>query len=165
VKILIWTKHPEALGRAIAFCTHGAGYHAAFLRENGLIHEAYWPRLRERAVTRFDRQNAEVYEVAGVDSDRQHREFEHLFSYNLNRHIEYSVSDLFRFLLRLPNRDEHHTFCSRYVMHCLHAILEDDQLPLVRLDNNDWVSPRDLRISPRLILQRDFWKRKNENRI
>lgn len=157
MKILIWTQHPEPLGQMIAALTHGPGYHAAFLRASGVVHEAFWPRLRERAVTRFDRANAEVFELAGVTRE-EHLEFEHLFNYNLSRNITYSIGDLFRFACNRPSRDEHHTFCSRYVMHCLHAVLADDQMPLVRLPAGDWASPRDLRISPRLRLLADDWK-------
>lgn len=150
MKILIYPGHHDVLDGAIKFMTHGRGSHAAFLRDDDrTIHEAFWPQVRDRAVTPFDRVNAETYDLLGVTS-AEHQEFERLFNSNLRRHIKYSVADLFRYALNLPSRDEHHTFCSRYVMFCLRAILADDQLPLVRLPDRDWASPRDLRISPRL---------------
>jgi hypothetical protein len=158
MKILIWPGHHDALDCAIKFCTHGRGSHAAFLRaDDATIHEAFWPQVRDRVVTPEDRRLAEVYELSGL-SDRDHLAFEHLFDANLRRHIRYSIEDLVRFALNLPTRDEHHTFCSRYVMNCLRAILPGHDLPLVRLECRDWASPRDLRISPRLIHLKNFWK-------
>jgi hypothetical protein len=91
-------------------------------------------------------------------TEPQHRQFEHLFDHNLRRRIRYSVGDLIRFALNRPSRDEHHTFCSRYVLFCLHAVLLEAQMPLVRLPAGDWASPRDLRISPRLQLLKGYLK-------
>lgn len=150
MKILIWPGHHDKLDLAIKFFTHGRGSHAAFLRRDDCtIHEAFWPRVRDRIVMPSDRRLADVYELAGV-TDEDDERFEHLFDANLRRHIEYSIGDLFRFAFNRPSRDEHHTFCSRYVMRCLRAVLPDGKLPLVRLPDGDWASPRDLRISPRL---------------
>lgn len=151
MKILIWPGHHDSLDAAIKFFTHGKGSHAAFLRaDNCTIHEAFWPKVRDRAFTAMDRFRVEAYELQGV-TPQQHKTFEHLFDYNLARHIRYSIADLFRYALNLPSRDEHHTFCSRYVMHCCHAVLSPDLMPLVRVPYGDWASPRDLRISPRLL--------------
>lgn len=150
MKILIWTGHHDPLDAAIKFLTHGRGSHAAFLRADGVtVHEAFYPRVRDRAMMPIDRKNAEAFELEGL-SKTHHRSFEHLFDSNLRRGIEYSVLDLVRYAINLPSRDEHHTFCSRYVLHCCHAILTDELMPLVRIPNHDWASPRDLRISPRL---------------
>jgi hypothetical protein len=150
MKILIWTGHHDPLDAAIKFLTHGRGSHAAFLRADGFtVHEAFYPKVRDRLLTAVDRQNAEAFEIKGL-TRKQQLEFEHLFDANLRLNIEYSIADLFRFALNIPSRDEHHTFCSRYVLHCCHAILPDDLMPLVRIPNHDWASPRDLRISPRL---------------
>ena len=154
MKILIWAGHHDALDAAIKLCTHGKGSHAAFLRSDGgqgpVVHEAFWPEVRDREFTEADARLAEVYELEGVTLE-QHEMFEQLFDRNLRRHIRYSIGDLFRYALNRPSRDEHHTFCSRYVLHCCHTILPDRQMPLVRLPYKDWGSPRDLRISPRLI--------------
>ena len=142
---------------AIKFLTHGRGTHAAFLRaarssgsNRMTVHEAFWPRVRDRALTDEDRKNARAFELEGI-THRQTLAFERLFDANLRRGIEYSVADLFRFALNIPSRDESHTFCSRYVLHCCHEILHECQMPLVRIPDGDWASPRDLLISPRLI--------------
>lgn len=157
MKILIWPGHHDPLDALIKFFTHGRGAHAAFLRGDGrTIHEAFMPALRDRSLDPADRRWAEVFEVAGV-TRQQHAQFERLFDYNLQRHIRYSLGDLLRFALNCPCRDEHHTFCSRYVLYCLHAILADEQMPLVRLPFGDWASPRDLRISPRLRLLEHYF--------
>ena len=158
MKILIWPGHHDPLDFWIKLCTHGRGSHAAFLRQDDCtIHEAFYPEVRDRMVMPRDRRLTEVYDLGGV-TDNQHRQFEHLFDCNLRRQIRYSIADLFRYALNLPCRDEHHTFCSRYVLYCLHAILHDTQMPLVRLPARDWASPRDLRISPRLIHCKGYLK-------
>jgi hypothetical protein len=150
MKILIWPGHHDALDFAIKLCTHGRGCHAAFLRSDHItIHEAFYPEVRDRVVLPADRRLAEAYALEGV-TPLEHEAFERLFDANLRRHIRYSVADLFRYAVNLPSRDEHHTFCSRYVLNCLHAILPDTAMPLVRIPTHDWASPRDLRISPRL---------------
>lgn len=152
MKILIWPGHHDALDAAIKLFSHGLGTHAAFLRaDEMIIHEAFYPQLRDRIVMPHDRRVAEVYEISGV-TRQQHERFEKYFDYNLRRSVRYSIADLFRFALNRPNHNEHHTFCSRYIMHCLRMVLNEDQLPLVRLNAGDWASPRDLRISPRLHL-------------
>jgi hypothetical protein len=92
-----------------------------------------------------------IYEIEGV-TKKQSREFEKLFDRNIEVGIEYSIIDLFRFALNIPNKDEKHTFCSRYILSCCSKILEEDQMPLVRLKYKNWASPRDLRISPKLKL-------------
>ena len=163
MKILIWPGHHDPVDALIKFFTHGRGAHAAFLRDDdATIHEAFLPRLRERSVLPRDRRLAEVFALEGV-TRHQHRQFEHLFDSNLRRHIRYSVEDLVRFALNWPSRDEHHTFCSRYVLFCLHAVLPEEQMPLVRLPAGDWASPRDLRISPRLHLLRGYLKGKTRS--
>jgi hypothetical protein len=151
MKILIWAGAHDIMDGAIKFLTHGRGTHAAFLRDDdATVHEAFWPRVRDRVLTDMDRKNARAFYLEGQTA-RQCQAFEHLFDANLRLGIEYSVTDLFRYALNIPSRDEHHTFCSRYVLHCCNAILHGEQMPLVRIPNNDWASPRDLLISPRLI--------------
>lgn len=151
MKIIIWNSRKNILDAAIKLFTHGKGTHAAFLRADGeTIHEAFYPKVRDRLMTSKDLVGMEVFELKGVKK-AEHKEFEHLFDFNLKRNIRYSISDLFRYALNMPCRDEHHTFCSKYVMNCLRAILPDSRLPLVRLPVKDWASPRDLKISPLLI--------------
>jgi hypothetical protein len=101
-------------------------------------------------VTATDKKNAQVFDLEDV-TPAQHQAFEHLFDSNLKRGIKYSIWDLVRYAVNSPSRDEQHTFCSRYVLNCCHAILEDAKMPLVRLPNYDWCSPRDLFISPKLV--------------
>jgi hypothetical protein len=157
MKILIWPGHHDPLDFLIKAFTHGAGCHAAFLRADGYtIHEAFWPRVRDRVALPEDRRLAEVYELEGV-SAAEHQLFEELFDRNLRAGIRYSIEDLFRYALNWPSRDEHHTFCSRYVMFCLRKILAEERLPLLRLPFKDWAAPRDLRISPRLWRNAGFW--------
>jgi len=151
MKIIIWNSRKNILDAAIKFFTHGKGTHAAFLRADGqTIHEAFYPKVRDRLMTSKDLVGMEVFELKGVKKN-EHKEFEHLFDFNLKRNIKYSFADLFRYAFNAPCRDEHHTICSKYVMNCLRAILPDSRLPLVRLPLKDWASPRDLRISPLLI--------------
>lgn len=136
---------------AIKFLTHGKGCHAAFLRsDNVTIHEAFYPRVRDRKLLPSDMRSVECYRLDGLSVD-DHARFERLFDANLKLRIEYSILDLFRYAFNRPSRDEHHTFCSRYVMHCLQAVLHGHQMPLVRLPYRDWASPRDLRLSPLLL--------------
>lgn len=156
MKILIWPGHHDPLDGLIKLFTHGRGSHAAFLRDDDrTIHEAFWPRVHDRMVMPHDRRVAEVYVLANV-GEQQHALFEKVFDHNLNARIEYSVADLFRYALNRPSRDEHHTFCSRYVMHCLRRVLHPLQMPLCRLPDGDWASPRDLRISPALHLLKGY---------
>lgn len=158
MKILIWPGHHDCLDWAIKLCTHGRGSHAAFLRDdNATVHEAFWPKLRDRDLTAADARRVEVFELDGVLL-HEHEQFEHLFDANLRRGVKYSTGDLLRYAFNRPNRDEHHTFCSRYVMNCLNAILPARLLPLVRLPAKDWASPRDLRISPALKLHPHFFR-------
>jgi len=63
----------------------------------------------------------------------------------------YSGEDLFGFLFNQPNTDESHTFCSRLVMHTIMRVAPPELWPLVRCMEGDWVSPRDLFISPQLV--------------
>src|SRR6201993_3586040 len=120
MKILIWTGYHDPLDAAIKFMTHGRGSHAAFLRGDDVtVHEAFWPRVRDRELMPEELHNIEAFELKGL-SPVHHRRFERLFDHNLRQGIEYSVADLFRFALNLTSRDENHTFCSRYVLHCCH---------------------------------------------
>ena len=158
MKILIYPGHHDWMDAVIKALTHGKGSHFAFLRaDNARVHEAFWPRVRTRPLTDFDRVNAEVYQIAGV-TEEQHERFEALFDYDDRHHIEYSIADLFRYALNRPAKDERHTFCSRYGMHRLQAVLPQSLWPLVRLPDRDWASPRDFRISPALVHLKGFFR-------
>ena len=150
---------------AIKFLTHGKGSHFAFLRkDNARVHEAFWPRVRTRPLTDFDRVNAEVYMITGV-TEEQHDRFEQLFDYDDRHKIEYSIADLFRYAFNRPVTDERHTYCSRYGMHRLQTVLYPSQLPLVRLPDRDWASPRDFRISPALIHLKGYFRAHDPNGV
>ena len=147
MKILLWTKHPgDILGEAIQFATHGPAQHAGFLRGNGLVHEAYFPQVRDRALTEQEKPFVQVFSLAGITPE-QEAKFERWFDASIKLQTQYSIADLFRFAFNIPFPDEQHTICSRYVYRCCQAILPDWLWPLVRT-NDDQVSPRDLYISP-----------------
>ena len=151
VKIAIWTHHPgDLLGEAIDFLTHGTAQHAGFIRQSGLIVEAYWPQVRQRAILAAERPFLKVFELRGM-TPALHAAFETWFDLILAHPPEYSGEDLFRFLFNQPDADEKHTYCSRLVMHGCMVILPAEIWPLVRCMDGDWVSPRDLFISPSLI--------------
>ena len=151
MKIAIWTHHPgDLLGEAIDFLTHGTAQHAGFIRQSGLIVEAYWPRVRQRAIVDAERPFMKVFELRGM-TPALHDAFEVEFDRLLAHPPEYSGEDLFRFLFNQPNTDEKHTFCSRLVMHEIMTVCPPEIWPLVRCMDGDWASPRDLFISPQLI--------------
>jgi len=151
MRILIWTKHPgDLLGEAIDLVTHGPAQHAAFLRRNGLIHEAYWPQVRDRKLMAEELPLVKTFTLRGL-TPIQEAIFETYFDHALLQHIKYSPADLFRFLFNRPDTDEKHTFCSRYVMHTIMQVCPPELWPQVRCMDGDWVSPRDLLISPMLV--------------
>ena len=160
MKTLIWTHHPgDWLGEAIDFLTHGTAQHAGFMRQNGLIVEAYWPRVRQRAVLEAEKPFIRPFILRGMTPGLD-AAFEAEFDRLLAAPPEYSGEDLFAFLFNQPNVDEKHTFCSRLVMHTTMNICPAELWPLVRcmgteqqlpdgtINGGDWVSPRDLFISP-----------------
>lgn len=151
MKILLWKQHPgDLLGQAIDFLTHGPAQHAAFLRSNGMIHEAYLPQVRDRKPIAEEIPLVNVFTLRGLplfyDSF-----FEAHFDKALDGAVKYSINDLFLYLFNKPNVDEAHTFCSRYVMHTIQQICMPELWPLVRCMDGDWVSPRDLFISNQLV--------------
>lgn len=149
MKVLVWAGHHDVLDGAIKFFTHGAGSHVAALRKDDhTVHEAFWPRVRDRLYTNDDRKLAQAFELEGLTL-ADHDKFERLFDDNIKRHVGYSIWDLFRYALNMPVKDETQTFCSRYFLHCCHKVVPH-KMPLVRLPFGDWGSPRDVLISPRL---------------
>ncbi len=151
MKIAIWTHHPgDLLGEAIDFLTHGSAQHAGFIRQSGLIVEAYWPKVRQRPVLDAERPFLRVFELRGMSAE-QHDAFEAWFDRLLAAPPEYSGVDLFRFLFNRPDTDEKHTYCSRLVMHGCMDLLPPILWPLTRCMEGDWVSPRDLFISNQLV--------------
>lgn len=153
MRILIWTHHPgDLLGDAITFLTHGSAQHAGFLRANGMIHEAYLPRVRDRKPIADELPFVKTFRLRGLP-DSFDAAFEKRFDQALppNAPVEYSVEYLFRFLFNEPGADDHATFCSRYVFHTVQMVAPAQYWPLVRCMAGDWVSPRDLFISPMLV--------------
>lgn len=151
MEILLWTHHPgDVLGEAIDFFTHGGAEHAGFLRRNGMIHEAYWPRVRDRQPVVAELALVQTFTLRGLPPELD-AAFEAQFDRALQAGIQYSVGDLFRFLFNAPNLDERHTFCSRYVLHTIVQVCPPEYWPLLRCMAGDWVSPRDLLISPMLV--------------
>jgi hypothetical protein len=156
MKILIWPKAhtplEAILDDAIAFVTHGLGTHVAFLRADGkTVHEAFFPKVRDRALTDEDRAEIEVYSLKGMTPEL-HAAFEARFDKNLQLHIEYSIEDLFRYELNIPP-DDKHTYCSRYAFHTCELVVPADMLPqaVSRIQAGEAISPRDIRISNLLI--------------
>lgn len=149
MKIALWTKHPgDLLGGAIDFVTHGDCQHAGFIRANSMIHEAYMPKVRDRAILDSERPFLRIFELQGC-TPKQDAEFERIFDLMLEAGIKYDIGDLFRYALNIPMPNDLETICSRYVFHTIGQV-SPDLLPLVRC-TEDQVSPRDLLISPRLI--------------
>ena len=149
VRAAIWSTHPgDVLGEAITFVTHGQAQHAGFIRGNGRIHELYLPTVRDRDIMDDERPFLLAFDIEGLTDD---------LSAKLERHfdvmlanggqMDYSITDLFRILLNIPKPPDGSMVCSQYVFHMLAMI---GLPPLVRC-MEDFISPRDLLISPRLI--------------
>lgn len=148
VRVAIWSTHPgDLLGAAINFVTHGPAQHAGFVRGNGLIHELYLPQVRDREMLDGEKPFIRQFDIEGL-TDELSRKLERHFDVVLSRpSIRYSVPDLFRILFNVARPDDGSMVCSQYVFYLLKMI----QLPpLVRCDE-DFISPRDLLISPRLV--------------
>ena len=142
-----------ALGDAIEALTHGPVHHAGFIRRSGLILEAVPPHVTQRAVTDDDRagvRRLSVFALRGMTPALE-AAFEKEFDRILAAPPAYSGEDLFGFLFNQPNVDETHTFCSRLVMHTIMQVAAPELWPLVRCMEGDWVSPRDLFISPAFV--------------
>jgi|GEM_PF-6866470 hypothetical protein len=149
MKILLWTKHPgDLLGQAIDALTHGNAQHAGFLRSNGLIHEAYYPLVRDREVQDDEKQFIRVFRLDNLPIELEPK-FERLFDLNIQAGVEYSFANLFRFQFNLEMPSAQTVICSQYVFHCI-SLCAPMSIPLIRCEE-DQVSPRDLLISPRLI--------------
>jgi hypothetical protein len=157
VRIGIWTKHPgnfldELIDWPIDNPTHcdrkDAAEHAAFIRQNGMVHELYYPRLRDRQIVEAERPYLKILEIEGLTPELSER-LERWFDHNLRLNITYSIEDLFRVALDTPMPSEKSGYCSRYVIHGCFIILPTELWPLVRC-TDDFISPRDLLISARL---------------
>ena len=155
MRILIWTKHPgDMLGEAINFLTHGDAQHAGFLRLNGLVHEAYLPKVRDRKLVAAELPWVRIFRLVGPGevpvTDSMEAKFERMFDLMIQAGVEYSIADLFKYQLNMDMGNDMQTICSRYVFHGIPMCCGEAFAPLMRC-GGDQVSPRDLLISPRLI--------------
>lgn len=148
VKVAIWTLHPgDALGEAIDFITHGPAQHAGFIRGNGRIHELYVPVLRDRDIIDGERPFIRAFDIAGLTDDLSAKLERHFDVYLGAADTGYSIEDLFRIALNIPKPPDGSMVCSQYVFHMLKMI----GLPPLERCEEDFISPRDLWISPRLM--------------
>lgn len=134
----------------IRFITKGIGTHAAFVRPSGLIAENFLPGVRERSFRYGERKNVELYRIKGTDETDWYN-LDKWLSRELLNPPEYSVIDLFRYAINLPPVRGTSCFCSQWVLRGLRENLSPDKMPLVRLEYQDFASPRDLRISNSLL--------------
>lgn len=135
---------------AIKFLTRGKGTHAMFVRGNRRVIENFWPHVRERDFAAGEIQTVELYRLDGMtpaDSARLERWFDE----QLRNPPPYSVRDLFRYAVDMPPVSGRSCFCSQWVLRGLRLNVPEAKQPLVRLEYRDFASPRDLRLSPRLI--------------
>ena len=149
VKAAIWTHHPgDLLGDAINFETHGLAQHAGFIRGNGRIHELYLPRVRDRDIVDAERPFLLAFDIEGL-TDPLNAALERHFDVMLEAggQMDYSVADLFRIVLNIPKPTDGSMVCSQYVFHMLGTV---GLPPLVRC-TEDFITPRDLYITPRLV--------------
>lgn len=151
--IIIWPTAHDPLDAAIKFLTHGKGTHAAFRRASGNIIESFWPRVRERGWRQGERRKVELYRIDGT-GPAEWSALERWFDCELQFPAPYSIRDLFRYALGKPPLRGRSCFCSQWVLRGLSSCLAPEKMPLTRLEWPCWASPRDLRISPRLIAQR-----------
>lgn len=149
VTVAIWTKHPgDVLGEAIHFVTHGPAQHAGFIRGNGRIHELYLPKVRDRDVVDAERPFLLAFDIEGLTpalNAALERHFDVMLA--AGGQVDYSIEDLFRIVLNLPKPVDGSMVCSQYVFHMLGTV---GLRPLERCDE-DFITPRDLYVSPRLI--------------
>lgn len=148
-RVAIWTKHPgDLLGEAITAVTHGPAQHAGFIKSDGRIHELYLPGVRERDIQDAERPYLLAFDIEGLTPDLAAKLERHFnFMANDQTAISYSVADLFRILLNIQKPDNGGMVCSQYVFRMLDMI----GLPPLARCSEDFISPRDLLISPRLL--------------
>jgi hypothetical protein len=148
VRVAIWTTHPgDLLGQAINFVTHGSAQHAGFIRSDGRIHELYFPQVRDRVMLADEIPYIRQFEIEGLTSELSAKLERHFDLLVKEGAVKYSVADLFRILFNVEKPIDGAMVCSQYVFH---RLMEIGLPPLVRCEE-DFISPRDLLISPRLL--------------
>lgn len=148
VHVAIWSTHPgDLLGAAINFVTHGPAQHAGFVRGNGQIHELYLPQVRDRLMVDGEQPFIRQFTIEGLTDDLNAKLERHFDVVLASNTIRYSIPDLFRILFNVEPPADGSMVCSQYVFKMLKMI---GLPPLVRCEA-DFISPRDLLISPRLV--------------
>lgn len=150
VLIAIWPYAHDPMDAAIKFLTRGNGTHAAFIRGNGKIAENFWPHVHERGWKPGEAKKVELYRIQDSQPADWER-FERWIDSELRHPAPYSIPDLFRYAINRPPAPGRQCFCSQWVLRGCRICLPYNRQPLVRLEYQDFASPRDLRISPRLI--------------
>lgn len=149
VRVAIWTHHPgDILGDAINFITHGQAQHAGFIRGNGRIHELYLPTVRDRDILSAEAPFLKQFDIEGLTDEmsaKMERHFDAVLK--VSGVVNYSIADLFRIILNRPKPADGSMVCSQYVFHMLNMF----GLPPLARCTDDFITPRDLWISPRLI--------------
>lgn len=150
VLIAIWPRAHDIMSCEIKFLTRGYGTHAAFIRPSGLIAENFYPHVRERSFRLGERKLVELYQLDGTTAE-DWAALDEWIRRELINPPEYSIDDLFRYALNQPPRHARACFCSQWVARGLRECLTPDKLPVVRTEYVDFVSPTQLRSSPKLI--------------
>jgi hypothetical protein len=151
VRVAIWIGNHDVMGRAIRFLTHGTGTHAAFVRSNGRIVENFYPHVRERDFNPGELEQVEIYTIDGLTAQESKR-LESWLDDQITHPEAYSIRDLFRYALNWPPLKGNRCFCSMFVLKGIRLNVAHRKQPLARLPYEDYASPRDLRLSPRLTL-------------
>ena len=150
VLIAIWTCTHGPIDSAIKFFTHGRGTHAAFVRGNGRIAENFWPHVRERDWKPGESRHVHLFRIEGA-TKHDWRELECWIDKELAKPRRYSIRDLLRYAFNRPPVRGRSGFCSMWVLRGIRLSMAPRLQPLTRLEYEDFASPRDLRISPKLI--------------
>lgn len=148
VRVALWSIHPgDMLGAAINLVTHGPAQHAGFLRGDGRIHELYLPIVRDRSMIATEKPFIRTFDIVGLTPELSAKLERHFDVFIRNGGAKYSVPDLFRIFFNMAKPPDGSMVCSQYLFHQLKMI---GIPPLLRC-TEDFISPRDLLISPNLI--------------
>ena len=150
VLIGLWKVAHNPLDAAIKVLTHGKVGHAGFIRGNGKIVENFYPHVHERDFENGERERVKLFRIDG-QTPADNARLERWIDYELNFPPPYSIVDLFRYAANLPPKQGQGCFCSQWVLRGLRCCVAQHKQPLARLEYQDFASPRDLLVSPRLI--------------
>ncbi len=124
MKILLFRKHlGDPLSFMISALTRGQYVHAAVLTNESTleIYEAFYPVLRKRTLLPEEIAGVDVFAVAGLSAEMQAAAVAWCEA-ELEHHVRYSITDLFRFLAPVraligdptPEQCTHQMFCSQF---------------------------------------------------